>query len=89
MKQLLTKQTDELDFFKTASENEILNNSKIKVYLVEATIDIYNDIARVMANKIRENNQKGAVTSFILPVGPKGQYRRFARICNIEKIKRG
>lgn len=39
-----------------------------------------------MANKLKENNQKGIFTSFILPVGPTGQYKRFARICNLEKI---
>lgn len=68
------------------SNNEILYNEKIKVYVVDSRIDIYNDIVRVMANKLIENNQKGKATSFILPVGPRGQYRRFARICNIEKI---
>ena len=68
------------------SEEEILNNQQIRVYLVENKIDIYNDIARVMANKLKESNQKKKNTSFILPVGPRGQYCRFARICNIERI---
>jgi glucosamine-6-phosphate deaminase len=39
-----------------------------------------------MAEKIKENNTKNNITSFILPVGPKGQYKRFARICNLERI---
>lgn len=85
MKQSLAQETKKIDFFEV-SEEEILNNNKIKVYLVETNIDIYNDIARVMANKLRENNEKGILTSFILPVGPTGQYKRFARICNTEKI---
>jgi len=68
------------------SENQILDNNKIKVYMVESRINIYNDIVRVMANKLKENNQKETVTSFILPVGSRGQYKRFARICNTEKI---
>jgi len=85
MEYSLAKKTNEVDFFKI-SEDEILNNKKIKVYLVESKIDIYNEIARVMANKLKENNKKGISTSFILPVGPRGQYRRFARICNTEKI---
>ena len=67
-------------------EDQIINNGKIKTYLVESNIDIYNDIARSMANKLKENNRDGVITSFILPVGPKGQYKRFARICNLEKI---
>ena len=68
------------------SEDEILNNNRIKVFVVENRIDIYNEIARIMADKIKENNKKGNATSFILPVGPRGQYRRFAEICNMENI---
>lgn len=74
-----------IDFF-SITEEEILENYKIKVHLVEDRIDIYNDMARLMANKLKENNDKGLLTSFILPVGPRGQYHRFARICNMEKI---
>ncbi len=82
---LVNKEADKVNFFKV-SKDEILNNKKIKVYRVESKIDIYNEIARVMANKLKENNKKGIPTSFILPVGPRGQYRRFVRICNTEKI---
>jgi glucosamine-6-phosphate deaminase len=82
---MITEEKHKMDFFKF-SEEEILENDKIKIYLVEDRIDIYNDIARVMAEKIKENNMKGNITSFILPVGPKGQYKRFARICNLERI---
>jgi len=39
-----------------------------------------------MVNKIKENNGKGLTSSFIFPVGPMGQYGRFAMICNEEKI---
>ncbi len=85
MKQSLVQGTKKIDLFEV-SEKEILDNNKIKIYLVETNIDVYNDITRVMANKLRENNEKGILTSFIFPVGPKGQYKRFARICNMEKI---
>lgn len=85
MVDFLVKEKDKLKYFNTG-EDQILNNNKIKVNLVESRIDIYNDIARIMANKLRENNLNGDITSFILPVGPRGQYRRFARICNMEKI---
>ncbi|MBM3707611.1 MAG: glucosamine-6-phosphate isomerase [Actinobacteria bacterium] len=74
-----------MDYHKI-DEETILQNSKIKVYLVDTDIDIYNDMARVMVNKIKENNEKNLITSFIFPVGPMGQYERFARICNLEKI---
>lgn len=67
-------------------EEEIIGNNEIKVSLVENRIDIYNDIARVMADRLKINNEKGRNTSFILPVGPCGQYKRFVRICNEENI---
>lgn len=60
--------------------------SPIKVEILETEEDLYNNFARVMANKVRENNAAGRPTTFILPVGPVGQYRRFARLCNIEAI---
>ena len=74
-----------MDYHKI-DEETILKNKKIKVYQVDTDIDIYNDMARVMANKIKENNEKNLTTSFIFPVGPMGQYERFARICNLEGI---
>ena len=67
----LTKEANK-DCFYEINEEDILGNNKVKVYLVETNIDIYNDIVRVMANKLKENNQKGIITSFILPVGPTG-----------------
>ena len=67
-------------------ENEILDNEAISVNSVEEKGDIYNEIARVMIDKLKENNQKGLKTSFILPVGPRKQYKRFAKICNLEKV---
>ena len=85
MVDFLIKEKDKVKYF-NISEDQVLSNKEIKVYLVEGRIDIYNYIARVMANKLRENNQKGIITSFILPVGPRGQYKRFARICNLERI---
>ncbi len=74
-----------MDYF-NINVNEILNNDFIKIYVVENKIDIYNEIARIMVDKLKENNRKGNVTSFILPVGPRGQYKRFAEICNKENI---
>ena len=74
-----------MDYYRI-DESTILNNVKIKIYLVDTDIDIYNDMARGMVNKIKENNEKGLQTSFIFPVGPKGQYKRFARICNLEGV---
>ena len=74
-----------MDYYKI-DEQTIINNDKINVYIVDTDIDIYNEMARVMINKLKENNERGLITSFIFPVGPTGQYRRFARICNLEGI---
>jgi len=68
------------------NKEEIIGNNEIKVSLVENRIDIYNDIARIMADRLKMNNEKERNTSFILPVGPCGQYKRFVRICNEENI---
>ena len=65
MKNHSIKEMDEISYF-NISEDEILNNDRIKVYLVENRTDIYNEIARVMTNKSKENNQKGILTSFIV-----------------------
>ena len=86
MKNDLIKEMDKVNYF-NISEDKILNNDRIKVYVVQNKIDIYNEIARVMANKIKENNQNGILTSFILPVGPKGQYKRFAAIFMSKEIR--
>ncbi len=85
MKNSLIKEIDKVKYFNINKE-EILNNRWINVYVVENKTDIYNEIARVMTEKIKENNKSNTTTSFILPVGPKGQYQRFTAICNMENI---
>ncbi len=65
---------------------ELGKGSPIKVEILERRADVANDFARVMAAKIRENNALGKPTAFILPVGPTGQYRRLARLCNLEGL---
>lgn len=52
MKNHSIKGMDKVSYF-NVSEDEILNNGRIKVCLVENRTDIYNEIARVMANKIK------------------------------------
>ncbi len=66
--------------------HQLGTGSPIKIEILETEEDLYNDFARVMANKVRENNAADRPTTFIVPVGPVGQYRRFARLCNIEGI---
>lgn len=63
MKNDLIKEMDKVNYF-NISEDEVLNNDMIKVYVVENKIDIYNEMARVMANRLKENNKKGTATLF-------------------------
>jgi len=60
--------------------------TRIKVEIVDTEDDIYHDFARVMFNEIKKNNAAGKLTVFILPVGPVGQYKRLARLCNLEGV---
>lgn len=74
-----------MDIMKIGPE-KLGEGSSIRVEILPTAEDVANDFARVMANKVRENNAAGKPTCFILPVGPIRQYRRFARLCNIENI---
>lgn len=65
---------------------ELGKGTNIAVEIVESEIDLYFDMARVMFNAIVEGRKKGKPPVFILPVGPVGQYRRLARMCNLEGV---
>ena len=70
----------------TIPAEKLGEGSSIRVEVLETDQDLYHDMARTMLNKVRENDEAGKPTVFILPVGPVGQYRRMARICNLERI---
>jgi glucosamine-6-phosphate deaminase len=65
---------------------QILQDNNLKLAFFQTPVDLYCDMARIMADKIKENNHNNINTAFIFPVGPRGQYTRFANICNMEKI---
>lgn len=48
--------------------------------------DIYQWLARTLADELKTNNAAGKPTVWILPVGPKDQYPLLADICNAEGI---
>lgn len=54
----------------------------IKLEVLPTEEDIYYDIALDMFDEIRKNNGNGKNTVFICPVGPAGQYEKFARMVN-------
>ena len=72
--------------FLSITEKDVLSSRELKVFAVDTAEDMYNEMVRLAVNKIKENNSRGKTTSFILPVGPTGQYRRLARVINMEKI---
>ncbi len=60
--------------------------TRVRVEILETNEDLYHDMARTMINHVRACQEAGRPAVFILPVGPVGQYRRLARICNLERI---
>jgi len=59
----------------------------IKIRIVKDREEVSDVFARTIADKIIENNRDGRNSTFIMPVGPTGQYRKLASIINREKIK--
>jgi glucosamine-6-phosphate deaminase len=72
--------------FLSITEKDVLANNEIRILPVDTAEDMYNEMVRLSVNKIKENNSLGKRTSFIFPVGPTGQYRRLARVINMESI---
>lgn len=60
--------------------------SPIRVEVVENEFDLYWEIAFDMAERIRTASREGRPCLFIVPVGPVGQYRRLASLCNRERL---
>lgn len=60
--------------------------SSIKLEIMDSEEDIYHDMAREMFDEISKNNKSGKKTAFICPVGPIGQYKKFARLVNIYRL---
>jgi len=56
--------------------------SPIGLEIVDTDIDLYHHMAWTMLDALRANNAANKPTAFIVPVGPVGQFRRFAALCN-------
>ncbi|GKX32261.1 glucosamine-6-phosphate isomerase [Vallitalea longa] len=69
------------DYYKIGEE-KLGENSKIPLEIMDTEDDVYHDMAWTMFDTIKYNNEKGKKTVFICPVGPVGQYKRFARLVN-------
>lgn len=75
-----------MEDYRNLSVEELLKRTKIPLEILDTDDDIYYDMVRVMMEEIRANNAKGKNTVMIVPVGPVFQYRRFARLANMEKL---
>lgn len=65
---------------------ELGDGTGIEVEIVDTEIDLYHDMARLMFNAIVAGRENGRPPVFIVPVGPVGQFRRLARMCNAEGV---
>lgn len=65
---------------------ELVRQSRHRVQVRPDAQTLYAELARDMAQELKRNNEAGAPTRWILPVGPKDHYPLLARICNDEGI---
>ena len=68
------------------SLEEVDEWSPIKVILFDGWEAVVQALAESMVNKIKENNKAGKITTFILPVGPTGQYPIAVEMSNKERV---
>lgn len=65
---------------------ELSRHTKIPITVLPDQASFHIHLARHMADVVIANNKAGRPTSFILPVGPTGQYGELAAIVNAEGI---
>lgn len=70
----------------TCSPEEFKTNCKIPLRIMDVEEDMYVEIARIMADTVKEKNAKSERTLIICPVGPIKQYPYFAQMVNSENI---
>ena len=72
-----------MDYFKIPA-SELGKNSKIPVFPLGDSGEVFYELALEMVNAIKAHNDAGQKTVFICPVGPVGQYPIFVRLHSIE-----
>jgi glucosamine-6-phosphate deaminase len=60
--------------------------SPVQVVLFDDWQGVLEAMARSMVDQIVENNEAGRITTFIVPVGPTGQYLIAAEVSNRERV---
>jgi glucosamine-6-phosphate deaminase len=59
----------------------------IPIEVVDTVTDVYRTIAEEMFAELRDNDSNGAITRWILPCGPMGQYEFFAELVNASDVR--
>lgn len=67
-------------------KGEELTKGKIPIDIYKDKETTFKEMARLMADTIKEKNSKNEKTLFIVPLGPVGQYKYFVEIVNKERI---
>jgi len=65
---------------------ELQTVSRYPLTITEDCDALYQWIAEFMFNELVENNNQGKPTRWIIPLGPKGQFPLFARMCNEQRV---
>ena len=66
--------------------SQLSKHTKVPLTILPDLDALYRHLARHLADTVIASNERGKPTSFILPVGPTGQYPELARIINTERI---
>ena len=74
-----------MDYFQIPA-SELGKHSKIPVYPLGDSGEVFYELALEMVNTIKEHNARGEKTVFICPVGPVGQYPIFVRLVNRDRV---
>lgn len=72
--------------FEEITKEELGKGSPVGLEIVSTEEALYEHMANDMAERIIKNNLQNKQTVFIIPVGPIGQYRKLAHICNTQNI---
>lgn len=65
---------------------EMLERARVGVQLFATVEAMLEHMADMMAAELKDNNETGTPTRWILPVGPVKQYFRLVDICNTQRI---
>lgn len=72
--------------FEQITQEQLGKGSTIGLEVVDTEEDLYYHMAMDMFDRITANNINGKRSVFIVPVGPIGQYRKLAAMCNRKNV---